>query len=372
MNAHAATLPDHANEPDARGIAIDRVGIKGLRYPIRVMDRDNETQHTVADVALSVGLREDMKGTHMSRFVEILHAERGEMTLRKLPGLLEDIQRRLGAEDAYIELDFPYFMQKRAPVSGVESLMEYGCTFRASRRGSTVDFVLVVRVPVKSLCPCSKAVSERGAHNQRSHVNVEVRSTSFVWIEDIVGAVEACASAPLYALLKREDEKYVTELAYDNPKFVEDLVRDCVIAVRALPGVAWLRVSAENQESIHNHAAFAQIEWSPDEPARATDEGVVPRVPDAACTFAEWLRTERTRRNVSQTQFAELLGMSPAHMSRVERGEKRLSEDALRRVAELLDRSPDEVALRAGVVPEHLLARIAERPGAFLEWASAR
>ena len=372
MNAPSASLPDHANEPDARGIAIDRVGIKDLRYPIRVLDRNNEVQHTVARVNLYVNLRADMKGTHMSRFVEILHAQRGEMTLRNMPGLLADIQRRLDAESAYIELDFPYFMQKRAPVSGVESLMEYGCTFRASRSGERVDFVLAVRVPVKSLCPCSKAVSERGAHNQRSLVDVEVRSSAFVWIEDVVGAVEACASAPLFALLKREDEKYVTELAYDNPKFVEDLARDCVLALRVLPGVAWLRVSAENQESIHNHSAFAQIEWSAEQVVRPADTGCAPAVPDEARSFADWLRIERTRLHASQTQFAELLGVSPAHMSRVERGEKRLSEDALRRVAELVNRTPEEVALRAGVVPEHLLARIAERPTAFLEWAAGR
>ena len=160
-----------------------------------------------------------------------------------------------------LETMLPYFVEKFAPVSGVPSLMDYPCSFRATRHGKTFDFVLGVRVPVKSLCPCSKAVSERGAHNQRSLVDVELRGDQHVWIEQVVQAVEACASAPLYALLKREDEKYITELAYDNPKFVEDLVRDVVIAVRALPGVSWLRVRAENLESIHNHSAYAEITW---------------------------------------------------------------------------------------------------------------
>jgi GTP cyclohydrolase I len=194
--------------------------------------------------------------------VEILHEKRGEMSSRKLPELLEEIQRRLDADDAHVEIAFPYFLTKHAPVSGVASLMNYNCTFLASQKKSMFDFVLGVEVPVKSLCPCSKAVSERGAHNQRSLVNVQVRSLEHVWIEDVVAAVEGCASAPLYALLKREDEKYVTELAYDNPRFVEDLVRDVVIAVRALPGVTWLKVSAENLESIHNHSAYAEIDWA--------------------------------------------------------------------------------------------------------------
>jgi GTP cyclohydrolase I len=196
--------------------------------------------------------------------VEILHEKRGEMSSRKLPELLAEIQRRLDADEAYAEVAFPYFVAKRAPVSGVGSMMDYPCTFSATQTGPAFDFVLGVRVPVNSLCPCSKAISERGAHNQRSLVDVAVRSDQHVWIEDLIDAVESQASAPLYALLKREDEKYVTELAYDNPRFVEDLVRDVVLAVRALPGVRWLRVSAENQESIHNHTAYAELTWSRD------------------------------------------------------------------------------------------------------------
>jgi GTP cyclohydrolase I len=375
-----SALPDHASESDARLLAIDKVGIKDLSYPIQVMDRNNAVQHTVANVNLYVSLPHHFKGTHMSRFIEVLHAHRGEMTLRSIPAFLSDIQRRLEADDAHVELSFPYFMAKRAPVSGVESLMEYRCTFRASRRGPTLDFVLAVRVPVKSLCPCSKAISERGAHNQRSLVDVEVRSSEFIWIEDVVAAVEACGSAPLFALLKREDEKYVTELAYDNPKFVEDLVRDAVIAIRKLPGVNWLRVSAENQESIHNHSAYAQIEWSDadvvsvGERAPGADPGAMgrrdplQRVDGPAEAFGPWLRQLRTARGFSQQALADHLGVSPAHLSRVESGEKRLSEDGLRRVSALLGVSPVEAALRAGVLPSDVAGLLNRHARAFEDW----
>ena len=367
-------LPDHASERDERALAIDKVGIKDLSYPIQVLDQNNQVQHTIAKVNLYVSLPHDFKGTHMSRFIEILNARRGEMTIRNMPSILTDIQRRLEADDAHIELTFPYFISKRAPVSGVESLMEYGCTFKASKRGPHVDFLLAVRVPVTSLCPCSKAVSERGAHNQRSLVDVEIRSSDFVWIEDVVAAVERCASAPLFALLKREDEKYVTELAYDNPKFVEDLVRDSVIELRKLPGTRWLRVSAENQESIHNHSAFAQIEWSDED-----EDGVQgrlhfqpPAAPEEEPEFGTWLRQQRSGRGFSQQELADHLGVSAAHLSRVESGEKRLSEDALRRVADLLGQAFDEVALRAGVVPADMVSIIARHAQDFREWVAAR
>ncbi|MFT4623957.1 MAG: GTP cyclohydrolase I [Myxococcota bacterium] len=254
-------LPDHASEADDRQLAIDKVGIRGLQYPIVVWDRANEVQHTVATVAMYVALPPHFKGTHMSRFVEVLQERRGEVTLGTIEPFLEHLQQRLESHEVHLELAFPYFIEKRAPVSGVPSLMSYDCEFVASRAGEVMDFMLQVTVPVKSLCPCSKAISEYGAHNQRSLVTVAVRAESMVWIEQVVDVVEACASAPLFALLKREDEKYVTELAYDNPRFVEDLVRDVVIGMRALPGVNWLRVSADNQESIHNHAAFAEIMW---------------------------------------------------------------------------------------------------------------
>ncbi len=365
-----ADLPDHANEADDRALAIDKVGIKDLSYPIQILDRQNEVQHTVARVNMSVGLPHHFKGTHMSRFLEILNARRGEMTLRNIPDLLSEIQRRLETDDAHLDLTFPYFISKKAPVSGVESLMEYRCAFRASKHGSDVDFLLSVEVPVKSLCPCSKAISDRGAHNQRSKVRVDVRFSEFIWIEQVAEAVEACASAPLFALLKREDEKYITELAYDNPKFVEDLVRDVVLEVRNLPGVYWLHVTAENLESIHNHSAYAEIEWSSEDTALENEIPLPASLPtEEAPEFGDWLRDRRQAHSWSQQAFAKKIQVSPAHLSRVEAGEKRLSEDALRRAALLLGQEPDLLQLRAGVVPQVLLDRIATDPDGFRAWA---
>ena len=257
------TLPDHASEADPRGLPIDRVGIEELSYPVQVLDRSQQWQHTVAEIALSVRLPQHFKGTHMSRFVEVLNSVHGEMTFRNLPEILGAVQRRLEADEAHISMRFPYFMTRVAPVSGARSLMEYRCSFEGTKNGPDADFILGVEVPVTSLCPCSKAISERGAHNQRSTVQVWLKTTEFVWIEDIIEAVEGVASAPLYALLKREDEKYVTEQAYDNPKF-RGSVRDAVIALRQLPGVHWLQAKASNQESIHNHAV-ASIAWSADQ-----------------------------------------------------------------------------------------------------------
>lgn len=370
---HLPELPDHASELDDRALAIDKVGIKGLSYPIDVLDKHNQVQHTVASVNLYVGLPHQFKGTHMSRFVEILNARRGEMTIRNMPEILAEIQRRLAADDAHIELSFPYFISKRAPVSGVESLMEYRCAFRASKRGPNLDFVLAVQVPVKSLCPCSKAISAYGAHNQRSLVDVEVRSTGFVWIEDVVEAVEKCASAPLFALLKREDEKYITELAYDNPKFVEDLVRDTVLALRKLPGVTSLKVSADNQESIHNHSAYGEIAWSVQDEANAREahRPLVPPAPTEGRTFGSWLRTQREARRLRQQDLAEQIGITASHVSRAESNEKNLSEDTLLRLAEALGLESDAVLVRAGILSDRLKEAISRDPEGFLSWASA-
>lgn len=370
-------LPDHASEMDHRALAIDKVGIKDLSYPIQVLDQHNKVQHTVASVNLYVGLPHQFKGTHMSRFIEILNRRRGELTIRTMPEVLTEIQDHLEADDAHIELSFPYFISKKAPVSLVESLMEYRCTFHASKRGSHVDFVLGVQVPVKSLCPCSKSISEYGAHNQRSYIDVQIRVSDvsdFVWIEDVVEAVEGCASSPLYALLKREDEKYVTEKAYENPKFVEDLVRDVVLAIKEMPGVQWLHVAAENQESIHNHSAYAEIEWSLEDELAGQQAGIpfpAPAGPvsgEEAPPFADWLRQTRLARGFNQQQLAAHLGVSAAHLSRVESGENRLSEEALRRGAALLGQDEDLMLLRAGVVPAAMLAEISRRPGEFRRW----
>ena len=253
-------LPDHASEADDRSIPIDRVGIRRLSYPIQVWDRSNRLQSTIATIDATVSLPATVKGTHMSRFVEVLHEVRGELSLNNLEAVLMRIQHRLGASATHLDVRFPYFMEKAAPVSGAKSLMQYGAAFHASRHGDVFDFVLEVDVPVTTLCPCSKAVSEYGAHNQRSEVKVLVRGEPFLWIEEVVEAVEACASSPVFALLKREDEKFVTELAYDNPRFVEDMIREVVAALK--PRARSLKVSVENFESIHNHSAWAELEWS--------------------------------------------------------------------------------------------------------------
>ena len=367
MSSTASQLPDHASERDTRSLPIDRVGIKGLSYPIRVLDRENREQHTVAKINAYVGLPSEFKGTHMSRFVEVLNQVRGQMTFRQFPEILRQIQDRLGATDAYIEVDLEYFMEKLAPVSGAPSLMNYRCRFEGERRGSDTRFLLVAEVPVKSLCPCSKAVSDYGAHNQRSFVTVSVRSSSFIWLEDLIEDVEACASSPLFTLLKRADEKHVTELAYDNPKFVEDLVRDVVLKVSARPGVEWLKVEADNQESIHNHSAYAEIVWTPG--ADSAPRSDFKDADRAAQRFGTWLKEQRLLHGLNQRALAEQLGVSSGFLSRVESDDKRLSADALARLAAVLGVDPVQVQLRAGVVPADLSARIASDPEGFLSWA---
>ena len=252
-------MPDMQTSRDTRNIAIDKVGVKDISYPVVVMDKNRKFQQTVARINMYVDLPHHFKGTHMSRFIEILNTYREEIALDKLETILAKMKEKLGASSAHLEMEFPYFIEKKAPVSKAKSLMEYTCEFDATL-AEEFDFVLGIRIPVTSLCPCSKELSRYGAHNQRSIITVRVRYRDFVWIEDLVQLVEQCGSSPVYSLLKRADEKQVTEQAYDNPKFVEDIVRDLVLETRALPGVSWLRVSAENFESIHNHSAYAEIE----------------------------------------------------------------------------------------------------------------
>jgi GTP cyclohydrolase I len=261
----SATLDDIQSLADERGLAIDYVGVSDLRYPIVVLDRQAEKQHTVASISLSVGLPHHFKGTHMSRFIEVLNEHRGEVTVRTIPTILRDLRERLDAETARVEVRFPYFIEKAAPVTGATGLLDYECAFKAEANGALRDFVIEVRVPVTSLCPCSKAISDYGAHNQRGFITIEVRSTSaseIVWIEELVTVAERAGSAPVYPLLKREDERHVTMQAYDNPVFVEDMVRKVAGDLQLDGRVAWFRVKARNEESIHNHAAFAVLEWS--------------------------------------------------------------------------------------------------------------
>jgi GTP cyclohydrolase I len=259
---------DVQNHRDDRQIAIDRVGICDLHYPIIVLDQRNERQTTTAKLSMSVDLPHEFKGTHMSRFVEVLNAHRGEVTMRTLPTILSELKAKLNAERAHMEVAFPYFLERTAPVSGATALMDYQCKFIGEVNGNEADFVLSVCVPVTSLCPCSKAISDYGAHNQRGQVTMEVRTRIsasglpvLMWIEELIEVAETSASAPVYALLKRKDERHVTMQAYNNPVFVEDLVRNVALKLQADNRVTWFRVHVLNQESIHNHNAFAEIEW---------------------------------------------------------------------------------------------------------------
>jgi len=256
----ARAIEDVQATPDTRCIPIDKVGIKGIRHPVRVRDRSGGDQHTIATVDMFVTLPHDFKGTHMSRFVEILNDHEYEITIKSFRVMLEEMTGLLEAESGYIQMSFPYFVNKAAPVSGVQSLMDYQVTLTGSVDDDGVAMRVKVVVPVTSLCPCSKAISDYGAHNQRSHVTVEARTDAFVWVEELIDIVESEASCELYGLLKRPDEKYVTERAYDNPKFVEDMVRDVAQRLNEDERIIAYVVESENFESIHNHSAYARVE----------------------------------------------------------------------------------------------------------------
>ena len=259
-------IPDVQSCADTRRIAINKVGIKDIRHPVRIRDRSGGEQHTIANFNMYVNLPHNFKGTHMSRFVAILNMHEREITVSSFKDMLTEMTERLEAEAGHIEMSFPYFVTKAAPISGVQSLLDYAVSFIGEiRDGKTLMNIKVV-VPVTSLCPCSKKIARYGAHNQRSHVTVNVRTRGFIWIEDLIDIVEGEASCELYGLLKRPDEKYVTEKAYDNPKFVEDMVRDIAAKFNADERVAAYTVESENFESIHNHSAYAMIERDKDAP----------------------------------------------------------------------------------------------------------
>ncbi|MGQ9811969.1 MAG: GTP cyclohydrolase FolE2 [Dissulfurimicrobium sp.] len=249
-------LADVQAMPDDRNIPLQRVGIKNIRYPITVLDKANGVQHTVASINMYVDLPHQFKGTHMSRFVEILNKYRCEINIRTFKDILSEMKERLEAREAHLEVDFPYFIEKPAPVTQTRGLMEYGCGLHGAMT-DRLDMILAVRVPVTTVCPCSKEISDYGAHNQRGEVRVWVRFNRFLWLEDIISVVERSASSDIYSVLKRLDEKFVTERAFDRPMFVEDVVRCAYEGIKALPGVTWLSVEAENFESIHNHSAYA-------------------------------------------------------------------------------------------------------------------
>jgi GTP cyclohydrolase I len=253
-------IPDVQSSADTRHLAIDRVGIKGIRHPVRVKDKSVGVQHTIATFNMYVHLPHNFKGTHMSRFVEILNHHEREISVESFETILSEMVTRLEAKSGYIEMNFPYFVNKTAPVSGVQSLLDYDVTLIGETINGKPRITMKVLVPVTSLCPCSKKISERGAHNQRSHVTLSIRTNEFVWIEDVIRIAEEQASCELYGLLKRPDEKFVTERAYDNPKFVEDMVRDVATVLDADKRIDAYVVESENFESIHNHSAYALIE----------------------------------------------------------------------------------------------------------------
>ncbi len=253
------TLPDIQNGTDHRGVGIDEAGIKGVRYPVCVKDRSRTKQHTVATCNMYVYLPHNLKGTHMSRFMEVLNENEYELTVRSFRNMVFEMTNRLKSQAGLIEMSFPYFIMKVAPISSAKSLMDYKVTFLGKVKENKYSLTIKVVVPVTSLCPCSKEISEHGAHNQRSVMTITTTLRNFVWIEDLIDIAEQEASCDLYGVLKRPDEKFVTETAYDNPKFVEDLARDIAIRLNKDDRIAEYTVEAENFESIHNHSAFALI-----------------------------------------------------------------------------------------------------------------
>ena len=260
QGTHRAKLHDKQSERDDRELRIDKVGVRGLRFPIQIRDKAHSLQNTIATIGMYVDLPKEFKGTHMSRFIEVLHSHGSVVHVENITDILYAMQARLRAATAHLEMEFPFFLVKRAPVSAQESVMDYTARFDATASGKEIDFVLTVKAPVTTLCPCSKAIAKYGAHNQRGIVTVQIRSGRAVWIEDLIAMVESSASSELYSLLKRQDEKAVTERAYENPVFVEDLVRNVALKLNGHPDVTWYKVEAENLESIHNHNAYASIE----------------------------------------------------------------------------------------------------------------
>jgi len=253
-------LLDKQSERDHRELRIDKVGVRGLRFPIQIRDKAHRVQNTIATIGMYVDLPQEFKGTHMSRFVEVLNAHGSMVHVENIPDILCAMQRQLHAVTAHLEMEFPFFLEKRAPVTGRAGLMDYTARFEATACGPEIDFVLTVIVGVTTLCPCSKAISRYGAHNQRGTVTVQTRSRKSIWIEDLIALVERSASSELFSLLKRQDEKAVTERAFENPVFVEDLVRNVALRLKAQRDVLWYKVEAENFESIHNHNAYACLE----------------------------------------------------------------------------------------------------------------
>jgi len=267
-SAAVEDLHDMQSRRDYRELRIDKVGVRGLRFPIQVRDKAHSVQNTVATIGMFVDLPKEFKGTHMSRFIEVLNAHGNVIHVENIPDILRSLQKKLNSSTSHIEIEFPYFMSKRSPVSHGESLMDYIARFDAAAINGEIDFVLTVKAHVTTLCPCSKAIAQYGAHNQRGSADIRVRtvvrrngSPALVWIEELIEIGEQCCSAPVYSLLKRPDERWVTMTAYNNPMFVEDVIRELTAKLKRDRRVAWFRVHVESEESIHNHNAFATLEW---------------------------------------------------------------------------------------------------------------
>ncbi len=251
-------MPDMQSSRDQRNIPIDRVGVRNVKYPIFVRERDNGMQQTVGTFTLTVDLPREFKGTHMSRFLEVLGEHNHDLSAETIPAILAKLRERLHAEVSHLEVKFTYFREKAAPVTGKKGMMGYECGFVATG-GTEEDFFLHLNVPVTTLCPCSKEISARGAHNQRGYVTVKVRPNGLLWLEEVIDMIENSASCQLYPVLKRPDEKFVTEMAYDNPRFVEDMVREVAVAFDSNPLVGAYEIEVENHESIHDHNAYAYL-----------------------------------------------------------------------------------------------------------------
>jgi len=262
---------DIQSQNDTRNIPLQKVGVRGLQYPVQILDKIHKTQQTTAVVDLFVNLPHHYKGTHMSRFIEIFHKYHTDLGMKQFLLMLDEIRDKLLAERAYGVMKFPFFIEKKAPVSGEPGMMSYQCAFEGSAGDNLRNFFVSMEVPVTTLCPCSKAISDRGAHNQRGMVRIKVQYSCFFWMEDVIAAVENCASSGVYSVLKRQDEKYVTEHAYDNPRFVEDVVREVYLVLSSFPlekPFPWFSVEAETYESIHNHNAYAYTEYGERPPSQ--------------------------------------------------------------------------------------------------------
>ncbi|WP_205718250.1 GTP cyclohydrolase FolE2 [Actinomadura sp. WMMA1423] len=258
-------LQDVQATPDSRGVPLDEVGVEGLRYPVLVADGQGAKRETVGTAAMSVSLGPEVKGAHLSRFIEVLHEAREQLSLSSIATLAEDLRQRMSSPTARVSLGFPYFLERSAPVTGARGFVDYACSLAAVSAPEESRVTMAVTVPVTSVCPCSKAISDRGAHNQRGHITIVVEPTDpqgGFWFDDLIDIAEKAASSPVYAVLKRPDERHVTMAAYDHPVFVEDMVRNVAQVLRTLDTIAAYQIRALNDESIHNHAAYAAVSWT--------------------------------------------------------------------------------------------------------------